>query len=218
VFALGLEFLLIALLHDGHIYDWERALTRLLQRLPTSEDFLRAINFLTNTLSLEFLALFTMVLAMVYLLGWRLDAWLLLLTFPLHVLAQFPKALIDRPRPSPAYEGIEGVGGFQSFPSGHAEFVITFWGFLAIVACAHLVRRWQRIVVLVAWLVLALTTGVLRIAMGRHWPIDVFASYLIGLGILSGLVWLRRSLRIAIVTNDYRRPTPDAGSAQVQES
>ena len=35
-----------------------------------------------------------------------------------------------------------------------------------------------------------IVTGFGRIAEGRHWPLDVIASYIIGLGLLSGLIWL----------------------------
>lgn len=217
VLTLGLEITLVLVLRDGDIYGWEQNLTRLLQRIPTHETYLSAINFFTNTLSLPFLALFAVIVTAVYLRGRRLDAALFLLTFPLHVLSQFPKALIDRPRPSSAFEGIEGVGGFQSFPSGHAEFVVSFWGFLAVVVWSRLEHHWQRVAVIAAWLGLALTTGMLRIAMGRHWPVDIFASYIFGLGILSGLIWLRRSIRIAIVTINYDDPEPHDTSFQNQE-
>lgn len=216
-FALGLEFALIGLLRDGRVYLWEIDLTRLLQRLPTRDVYLTWINVLTNTLSMEFLLLFAAIVTTVFLLGQRLDALLLLVTFPVHVLAQFPKALIDRPRPSPAFDGIEGVGGVQSFPSGHAEFVISFWGFLTLLAWLHLKERWQRIAFVSFWIALALLTGLLRIAMGRHWPIDIFASYIFGFGILSGLIWLRRSIRLAIATVDLQTSEQHANKHHDQE-
>jgi membrane-associated phospholipid phosphatase len=42
-----------------------------------------------------------------------------------------------------------------------------------------------------------LATGFGRVAMGRHWPIDVLASYVVGLGLLSGLIWIHRALKQA---------------------
>jgi membrane-associated phospholipid phosphatase len=150
---------------------------------------------LTNTLSVPFALLFAAITAGVLLSGHRGAAVLLLLSFPLHVLAQFPKALVDRERPSAAFEGIEGVGGLQSFPSGHAEYVITFYGFLAYLLMLHFTARWQRALILTTWIAFVLATGFGRVAEGRHWPLDVFASYVIGLGLLSGLIWLHTAFR-----------------------
>jgi membrane-associated phospholipid phosphatase len=122
---------------------------------------------------------------------------LLLLTFPIHVVSLFPKALVDRERPSAAFEGIEGIGGGQSFPSGHAEFVITFYGFLAYFLVVHVTKAWQRWTIVATWIALAGLTGLGRVAEGRHWPLDVMFGYVIGLGVLSGMVWLHTSLRHA---------------------
>jgi membrane-associated phospholipid phosphatase len=190
-FALSVELALVLILREGVIYAWEQDLTRFMQQLPGRYHLFTVMDFLTNTLSVPFAILFFAIVLAVFRTGYRINASLLLLTFPLHVLAQFPKALIDRPRPSEAFPGIDGVGGFRSFPSGHAEFVISFYGFLAFIIVQRLERRWQRVAVIVAWLALALATGLGRIATGRHWPIDIAASYLIGAGLLSGLIWLQ---------------------------
>jgi membrane-associated phospholipid phosphatase len=123
----------------------------------------------------------------------RTIAVLLLLTFPLHVLAQFPKALVDRQRPSEEFSGIEGVGGSQSFPSGHSEYVVTFYGFIAYLLMKRFTNRTVQVIIFVAWLALALGTGYGRMAAGRHWPLDVLGSYAVGLGLLSGMVWIYRA-------------------------
>ncbi len=195
--ALGVELALAAVLRDGQVYGWEKWLTRRFQEVPGRGVVFDVSSTLTNTLSVSFAALFAGIVAVVLLLGHRGAAALLLLTFPLHVLALFPKALVDRPRPSPAFGDIYGVGGGQSFPSGHSEYAVTFYGFLAYLIVLRLRRRWQRAVVLAAWVLLVLATGFGRVALGRHWPLDVLASYLIGLGLLSGMVWLHTAFRYA---------------------
>jgi membrane-associated phospholipid phosphatase len=192
--ALGFELVLVAIMADGTIYGWEQSLTRTLQDVPGKGLIFDVSSTLTNTLSVPFLLLFAAIVA-VLATGHRGAAVILTLSFPLHVLAQFPKAIVDRPRPSPAFDGIDGVGGLQSFPSGHAEYVITFYGFLAYLVMLHLVAPWQRGLVLTAWILLALATGFGRVAEGRHWPLDVFASYVVGLGLLSGLIWLHSAFR-----------------------
>ncbi len=188
--ALGAEIVLMVVLADGDIYGWEVQAARQLQDMPGIQPIFFVSSTLTNTLSLPFAVLFLAVLAIVWRWGTRLEVGLLALSFPLHVLAQFPKALIDRPRPPAGFEGIEGVGGLQSFPSGHSEYVITFYGFLAFMLMVRVTRPSQRAAVLGLWLAFVLATGFGRVAAGRHWPLDVLVSYAVGLGLLSGLIWL----------------------------
>jgi membrane-associated phospholipid phosphatase len=195
--ALAAEIILVVILRSGQTYAWERWLTRELQQVPGRRTIFDVTSTMTNSLSLGFLAIFLAIITLILTLGHRGAALLLLLTFPLHVLAQWPKALIDRPRPSDNFDGIVGVGGFQSFPSGHSEYVVTFYGFLAYLVMLHLERRWMRWAVGIGWVAFALATGFGRIALGRHWPIDVLASYVIGLGLLSGMIWLHTALRYA---------------------
>jgi undecaprenyl-diphosphatase len=193
--ALGVELALVVVLQSGRIYGWEQAITRRLQAVPGKRLVFDVTSTLTNTISVPFALIFLAIVGFVLLLGHRGAALLLALTFPLHVLAQFPKALVDRPRPSADYEGIVGVGGFQSFPSGHSEYVVTFYGFLAYLLMLHARDRRLRAAIFVAWLVFALATGFGRVALGRHWPLDVLTSYLIGLGLLSGMIWLHSAFR-----------------------
>jgi undecaprenyl-diphosphatase len=152
---------------------------------------------LTNTLSIPFAVLFAAIGAVVWNRGERAGAVVLLVSFPVHVLAQFPKFFLERPRPSEEFEGISGIGGLNSFPSGHSEYVVAFYGFLAYLLILHLPRRVQKVAVASGAVAFALMVGFGRIAGGRHWPVDVLTSYVIGLGILSGLVWLHSSWRAA---------------------
>jgi undecaprenyl-diphosphatase len=193
--ALGVELALVLVLRNGRIFGWEQDLARRLQDVPGRRVVFDVTSTLTNTISIPFALIFLTIVLVVLFLGHRGAALLVLLTFPLHILAQFPKALVDRPRPSPAFEGIEGVGGFQSFPSGHSEYVVTFYGFLVYLLMLHLKSQLARIAVFVGWIVFVLATGFGRVALGRHWPLDVLTSYLIGLGLLSGLIWLHSAFR-----------------------
>jgi membrane-associated phospholipid phosphatase len=193
--AFGVELALVAVLWNGRIFGWEQDLTRRLQDVPGKRIVFDVTSTLTNTISLPFLVIFLAIVSITLLLGHRGAAVLLLLTFPLHVLSQFPKALVDRPRPSAAFDGIIGVGGTQSFPSGHSEYVVTFYGFLAYLLMLHVANRWARAGIFAAWLVFVLATGFGRVALGRHWPLDVLTSYIIGLGLLSGMIWLHSAFR-----------------------
>jgi undecaprenyl-diphosphatase len=197
VVALAFELSLVFALKGGEIAGWEVSVTRRLQSVPARDLVFDVSSTLTNSLSLPFAALFIVILGVVWFSGRRLEVALLALSFPLHVFAQFPKALIDRPRPPAGFEGIEGVGGGQSFPSGHAEYVITFYGFLLVILLTRFTGALARTAIVSSWLVFVLATGFGRIAAGRHWPVDVLASYVIGIGLLSGLVWLYSAFRAA---------------------
>jgi membrane-associated phospholipid phosphatase len=191
--TLGFELAVTFLIRSGHVYGWERDLTRWLQDLPLGEPMFELSNFLTNTLSVPFLLFFSVVITVVFLLQHRIAGALLWLTFPAHVLGQFPKALVDRDRPSGFYDGIDGVGGSMSFPSGHAEYAITFYGLLLYIALRHVPNRWPRAFAVLAWLGLVLASGFGRIATGRHWPLDIFVGYAVGVGLLVGFLWLYRA-------------------------
>jgi membrane-associated phospholipid phosphatase len=193
--ALGFELVMMGVLWGGHIYGWEQSVARAFQDVPGRQVVFDLSSTITNTISVEFALLFAVIVGGAYLLRFRAEAALLLLAFPLHVLAQFPKFFLERPRPSSAFEGIEGVGGLNSFPSGHSEFVVTFYGFIAYLLIGRASRPWQRWAIAVAFLAFALATGFGRVALGRHWPVDVLSSYVIGLGILSGLIWLHTTYR-----------------------
>jgi membrane-associated phospholipid phosphatase len=195
--SLAAVLTLVFLLQDGQVYGWEQSVARELQDVPHARTSFEISSTLTNSLTLPFVALILLLAALFIYLRHPGAAALMLLTFPLHVLTNFPKAIVDRPRPSDPFDGIEGVGGFQSFPSGHSEFVITFWGFLAYFVMVHLNRPWQRWSIFSAWLVLVLTTGFGRISEGRHWPLDVLFGYIVGLGALSGIIWLHSAFRHA---------------------
>ncbi len=193
--ALGLEFAMVQVLWGGHIYGWEQDVTRAFQDVPAHTEVRLVSSFLTNTLSVPFVLLFAAIAGFLFSRGERAGAVIVLLSFPLHVLSQFPKFFFERPRPSADFDGVSGIGGLNSFPSGHSEYVVSFYGFLAYLLIIHLPSRAQKWAVGAGFVAFALAVGFGRIAGGRHWPMDVLTSYVIGLGLLSGLIWLHSSWR-----------------------
>ena len=86
------------------------------------------------------------------------------------------------PRPFESYPAIVSAGeaGF-SFPSGHAQLVVIFWGLLALEF-----RRWW--FSLIALFVI-LATGYSRLYLGVHYPTDILGGWLIGAATL--WAWVR---------------------------
>lgn len=82
----------------------------------------------------------------------------------------------------------------KSFPSGHAEFAITFYGFFVYLALLRVHNPLARGMLISGWIVLLLLVGFARMEVGKHWPLDVLGGYIVGVGLLSGLIWLHSSL------------------------
>lgn len=110
---------------------------------------------------------------------WCVDAWKGWLFGNLMLLSiignEALKAVINMPRPTTDEVRVirdDTVSG-SSFPSGHAQFSVTFWGYLAWLAKQPLM--WGLA------LVMALLIGVSRMYLGLHWPVDVLAGYIAGI-------------------------------------
>jgi hypothetical protein len=82
--------------------------------------------------------------------------------------------LIARPRPAGA-RLLLGQPSTGSFPSGHAVLVVAA---ATVLWTSDLPRRWR-----VAAAVLAAGVALSRVAVGHHWPSDVLAGGLLGLGV-----------------------------------
>jgi hypothetical protein len=110
-------------------------------------------------------------------LGRRLGRLFLLSCF----LNVWLKGLFHTLRPSPGQVRVlfpESGGGY-AFPSGHAQFAATFWGYLALL-------RWRRWLGVLAGLVVLLV-AFSRLYLGLHWPVDVLGG--LAIGFLLALVW-----------------------------
>jgi undecaprenyl-diphosphatase len=202
-----------AILFDGHVYEWEIDVVRWAQDVDYPEWMLRITgDTLTDSDTILGASLISGVVLVLWLLRQRIEAALVVLSVPLHILGNFPKALVDRQSPSEAIDGLMGVGGFRSFPSGHAEYAITFYGFLVYIALLHIDHRIARAALVSLWIILVLTVGFYRLSVGEHWPLDVLVGYVVGIGLLSGLIWLHRSLREASAGESEQAPSATTGT------
>lgn len=91
----------------------------------------------------------------------------------------FLKALIKAPRPFQVLEGVEGVriqtATGYSFPSGHTTGAASFYTALTL--------TYRKRVIAVLSIAAILLVGFSRIYLRVHWPIDVAAALLLGVGI-----------------------------------
>ncbi|GCE12351.1 phosphatase PAP2 family protein [Tengunoibacter tsumagoiensis] len=107
--------------------------------------------------------------------------------------------LIARPRPDPHKYAIHlytPLVPFPTYPSGHTEHDIAFYGFLLYLSCLKAVREWRY-----RWLLLPLQIyavfdilmiGYSRIVEGDHWFTDVMGGYVEGAIYLFFFIFLYR--------------------------
>ena len=92
------------------------------------------------------------------------------------------KILVGRDRPE--WQLADDLLSSKSFPSGHASSITAFAGVL-VVLVAMLVRRGNlRRAAYVGLVLLVVAVGLDRILLGRHFPTDVIAGTLLGVGIV----------------------------------
>jgi membrane-associated phospholipid phosphatase len=91
-------------------------------------------------------------------------------------------ALVGRPRPDVVR--LNSTPSTSSFPSGHTAASIVIFAGLAIIVtcCTH--RSWLRAIAVLFAIVVATIVGFGRVYRGLHYPTDVFAGALLGVGCL----------------------------------
>jgi membrane-associated phospholipid phosphatase len=105
--------------------------------------------------------------------------------------------LVARPRPtSPPIHVFMPERGIPSFPSGHVENDIVYYGFLLYLSFTKPVSQWRYRWVLIPFQLYAalniLFIGYSRVLEGSHWLIDALAGYLTGALCLALLIVLYR--------------------------
>lgn len=109
------------------------------------------------------------------------------------------RLFVDRPRPAPSPHipiHVYMPEPFKSYPSGHTEHDVVYYGFLLYLSFTKPVREWRYRWVLIPFQVVAVLAivaiGYSRIAEGSHWLTDALAGYLVGALMLFVLIWLYR--------------------------
>jgi undecaprenyl-diphosphatase len=93
------------------------------------------------------------------------------------------KLLVARPRP-PGFTN-DAAGVVYSYPSGHVLEAVTIYGIIAILLWRSSLPTVIRVVVPIVFSVLIAFVAVARVAVGAHFPSDVLAGFLAGIGCLA---------------------------------
>ena len=93
------------------------------------------------------------------------------------------KELVARPRPPGFDNNVAGV--VYSYPSGHVLEAVTIYGIIAVLLWRSSAPRVIRVIVPILFAVVVVMVAIARVAVGAHFPSDVLAGLLGGLGALA---------------------------------
>ncbi len=100
------------------------------------------------------------------------------------------KELIHRPRPTGTDPRVIGV--VYSFPSGHTLEAATIYGIIALKVWRSKAPSGVRALVVLAAVLMVALVGFARMALQAHFPSDVLAGLLVGIGDIAVYAWFTR--------------------------
>jgi membrane-associated phospholipid phosphatase len=104
--------------------------------------------------------------------------------------------IVGRPRPTPILVHVYMAVPVNSFPSGHVENVVVYYGFLLYLSLSKPISQWRYRWILIPFQLYAvlniLLIGFSRVYEGSHWLTDVSGGYLSGALFLVLLIFLYR--------------------------
>ena len=98
------------------------------------------------------------------------------------------KQLVARPRP-PGFDNTY-LGVVYSYPSGHVLEAVTIYGIIAVLVWRSRLPDVVRFAVPVVFTGIIALVAVARVAVGEHYPTDVLAGLLAGVGFVALFAWL----------------------------
>ncbi|MEO6150799.1 MAG: phosphatase PAP2 family protein [Mucilaginibacter sp.] len=118
------------------------------------------------------------------------EALFVVLTLLSGAVSSVVKLFVNRPRPGADVVRVIEETRQQSFPSGHTQFYVVFFGLLVILMYnLKNLPKWLRLGVSGISLLLIFTIPFSRIYLGAHWFTDVVGGFLLGLLCLSALAY-----------------------------
>ena len=131
------------------------------------------------------------ITASFFIAGWRGLALMIGFLLLEQYGAEHTKAIFKRPRPSRDLISVFGTPSGFSFPSTTLTFFAVTFGGVAVMALVNK-RTPSRIAVMTAGFGMVLIAGLARIALGLHWPSDVFLTSLIC------MLWIWAAARVTL--------------------
>jgi membrane-associated phospholipid phosphatase len=98
------------------------------------------------------------------------------------------KQVVARPRPPGFDTSLLGV--VYSYPSGHILEATTIYGMIAVLLWRSRLPRIIRIAIPIVFTIIIALVAVARVAVGDHYPSDVLAGLVAGIGIVALFSWI----------------------------
>ncbi|RYY35093.1 MAG: phosphatase PAP2 family protein [Sphingobacteriaceae bacterium] len=155
-------------------------------RYPVLDTLMKLVSYPGYT---EYAGFIVAGAALIFLIGrYNKEALFVVLTLASGLVSSLVKMLVNRPRPSADIVRVIEETRQQSFPSGHTQFYVVFFGFLVVLMYTlKNLPRWLRLAVGSFSLLLTFIIPFSRVYLGAHWFTDVVGGFMLGLVCLSVL-------------------------------
>ena len=191
VFIVALGLLITHVLAHGFIGVWDHHVSLWFDR-HRSVRWDRVTGDVTNIAdTFEVAGVAAIVTIFILFRRWGRHAFLLVagLAIELSVFITANK-IVARPRPAVSHLG--GTPSTYSFPSGHTAATVVLYGGIAVIVMVATTRWWPRVVMWILAVALTVAVGLSRVFRGEHYPTDVIAGLLLGVGSLVAGVFIIR--------------------------
>ena len=180
--------------------------TPLLERATSYSTYNGVWSLLSNAANLPLIAIGVGLVVWLFVKHLKREAILVILILvAVTAGSEAIKQLVARPRPPGSDTVVPGV--IYSYPSGHVLEATTIFGIIAILLWRSSQPLWIRAGFAIAVVVFVAAVAVARVAIDAHYPSDVLAGLLAGIGVV-GL--------FAVLTSDRdraARPTDQGGAS-----
>jgi len=218
-FIVALGLFITHVLEHGSTGVWDHHVSQWFDRHRTG-DWNRITGDVTNMADTFEVAGVAAVVTIVLLFRrWGRHAFLLVagLLIELSVFLMANK-IVARPRPAVSHLG--GTPSTYSFPSGHTAATVVLYGGIAVIVTVATRRQWLGIMMWAIAVLLAVSVGLSRVYRGEHYPTDVLAGLLLGIGSLFAGVFI---IRVAGVNRSTKSDSAEkqssaAGNCQLDEA
>jgi undecaprenyl-diphosphatase len=169
------------LVAGGYVFPFDQPLLDAGRGLGQYMDAWRG---LSDSANLPLIAIGVSIVAWLLWTRRRLEAGLVILILAAVTAgSEAVKQAVARPRP-PGFD-TSVIGVVYSYPSGHVLEAVTIYGIIAILVWRSRLPGIVRIVVPVAFAIVIAFVAVARVAVGAHYPSDVLAGFLGGIGVVA---------------------------------
>jgi undecaprenyl-diphosphatase len=190
ILGLGGFALLTVLVGSGFVFPFDQPLLDAGRNLS---QYLPAWRGLSDSANLPLIAIGVAIVAWLLLTRQRTEAVLVIgVLATVTAGSEAVKQLIARPRP-PAFDN-SVMGVVYSFPSGHVLEATTIYGIISVLLWRSTLPRFVRVAVPIVFATVIGLVAIARVAVGAHYPSDVLAGLVGGIGVVALFAWLTARL------------------------